>query len=73
VSFRPEQLPGLFTWRMLGFGAYVMAVEPANCTNVGGRLAAGETLPFLEPGELREYILRFEVRSAPSSEPVGCE
>ncbi|MGA3035903.1 MAG: DUF4432 family protein [Vulcanimicrobiaceae bacterium] len=62
VSFRPEQLPGLFTWRMLGFGSYVMAVEPANCTNVGGRRAAGDALPFLEPGELREYMLRFEVR-----------
>jgi hypothetical protein len=69
VSFRPEQLPGLFTWRMLGFGTYVMAVEPANCTNVGGRLAAGDALPFLEPGELRDYILRFEVCSGPPAEP----
>jgi hypothetical protein len=63
VSFRPDQLPGLFTWRMLGYGSYVMAVEPANCVNVGGRLAAGEAMPFLEPGERREYTLRFEVRS----------
>ena len=63
VSFRPEQLPGLFTWRMLGFGTYVMAVEAANCGTVGGRRAAGEagTLPFLEPGEAREYALRFDV------------
>jgi hypothetical protein len=63
VSFRPEQLPGLFTWRMLGFGSYVMAVEAANCTNVGGRCAAGDQLPFLEPGERREYALRFEVQT----------
>ena len=63
VSFRPEQLPGLFTWRMLGYGTYVMAVEPANCTNVGGRLAAGPALPFLESGEWRDYNLRFEVES----------
>ena len=63
VSFRPEQMPGLFTWRMLGFGTYVMAVEAANCCNVGGRGAAGEdgSLPFLEPGEAREYALRFDV------------
>lgn len=66
VAFRPEQLPGLFTWRMLGFGTYVMAVEPANCTTVGGRRAAGNdgTLPFLEPGETREYVLRFEVTTS---------
>ena len=63
ISFRPEQLPGLFTWRMLGFGTYVMAVEPANYTSVGGRLTAGEALPFIEPGEERAYVLRFEVRS----------
>jgi hypothetical protein len=63
ISFRPEQLPGLFTWRMLGTGTYVMAVEPANCRDVRGRRAAGEdgTLPFLEPGETREYVLHFEV------------
>lgn len=66
VSFRPDQLPGLFTWRMLGFGSYVMAVEPANCSNVGGRLAAGEALPFLEAGERREYVVRFEVQSGQS-------
>ena len=28
------QLPALFTWRMLGYGTYVMAAEPANCANV---------------------------------------
>ena len=66
VSFKPEQLPGLFTWRMLGFGTYVMAVEPANCSNVGGRRAAGQegTLPFLEPGDAREYALRFDISMA---------
>ena len=73
VSFRPEQLPGLFTWRMLGFAAYVMAVEPANCTNVGGRLAAGEALPFLEPGARREYTLRFEVCAGSPAQPAGCK
>jgi hypothetical protein len=66
IAFRPEQLPGLFTWRMLGFGTYVMAVEPANCTTVGGRLDASDqaTLPFIEPGETRIYNLRFEVAGA---------
>lgn len=71
VSFRPEQLPGLFTWRMLGFGTYVMAVEPANCTKVDGRLVAGEALVFLEPGEVREYVLRFEAYPTAAADPVG--
>lgn len=63
VRFDPVQLPALFTWRMLGVRDYVMAVEPANCPTIEGRVAAGErgTLPFLEPGETRNYDLRFEV------------
>jgi hypothetical protein len=63
IAYRPAQLPALFTWRMLGYGTYVMAAEPANCTNVRGRIAARQdaTLPMLEPGETREYELRFSV------------
>ncbi len=65
VSYRPEQLPALFTWRMLGHGTYVMAAEPANCATVQGRIEAQRqgTLPMLEPGESREYELNFEVRT----------
>lgn len=61
VHFRPEQLRACFSWRMLGEGTYVMAVEPANCVTIEGRIAAAEagTLPFLQPGETREYDLRF--------------
>jgi hypothetical protein len=63
VAFRPEQLPGLFSWRMLGFGTYVMAIEPANCTIVQGRIAAAQAgvLPMLAPGASRTYELRFAV------------
>lgn len=65
VAFRPRQLPALFTWRMLGYGTYVMAAEPANCPTVQGRVQAKSdaTLPMLDPGEAREYELRFEVAS----------
>ena len=63
LRFDPHQLPGLFTWRMLGHGTYVMAIEPANCVTIAGRVDAGKrgTLPFLEPGESRTYDLEFEV------------
>lgn len=63
VRYRPQQLPALFTWRMLGFGTYVMAAEPANCPTIEGRIEAARlgTLPMLAPGESREYELRFDV------------
>lgn len=63
IRFDPEQLPALFTWRMLGYGTYVMGIEPANCPTIEGRLKAAErgTLPFLEPGESRRYDLNFQV------------
>ena len=66
IAFRPDQLPALFTWRMLGYGTYVMAAEPANCPNVGGRIAAENdgSLPLIEPGESHDYTLRFSVGGA---------
>lgn len=61
VGFRPDQLPACFSWRMLGVRRYVMAVEPANCPTIAGRVAAREagTLPMLAAGESREYQLIF--------------
>ena len=63
VRFDPAQLPNLFTWRMLGHGTYVMAMEPANCPTIEGRVEAGRrgTLPFLKAGETRSYDLSFDV------------
>jgi hypothetical protein len=63
IHFDPKQLPGFFTWRMLGHGTYVMGMEPANCPTIEGRIEAGKrgTLPFLEPGETRTYDLAFEI------------
>lgn len=63
VRYRPEQLPALMTWRMLGVKTYVMAMEPANCATIEGRTVARArgNLPFLEPGETRQYELEFAV------------
>ena len=63
IRFDLAQLPGFFTWRMLGYGTYVMAMEPANCGTIEGRVEAAKrgTLPFLEPGESRTYDLEFDV------------
>lgn len=54
VSWRTETLPRVHTWRRWSPGAYVMAVEPANCS-VEGRAADREAgrAPMLEPGQER--------------------
>jgi len=59
VAYDPTTLPAIFTWRMLGYGDYVMSVEPANTCAIQGRTYAGRhgLLPFLEPGEERVYRL----------------
>jgi hypothetical protein len=61
VHFRPDELPACMSWRMLGVRMYVMAVEPANCPTIEGRIEARKrgTLPMLGPGETRDYHLRF--------------
>lgn len=79
--FRQDQLPFHFVWRMLGEGAYVLALEP--CTNrPAGRLDARERGELIElaPGESRQYSLelgaltdgadieRFEARVAAARE-----
>lgn len=69
VHFRPEQLATCFSWRMLGARTYVLAVEPANCPVIEGRIVAERehVLPFLEPGESRTYELRFEMLHGPGA------
>ncbi len=64
IRFDVAELPAFFNWRMLGVKTYVMGMEPANCPTIEGRIAANAagTLPFLAPGETREYHLSFEVR-----------
>ena len=48
---------------MMGEGAYVIGVEPANCNGLGGRAATRELgqLPQLEPGESRSYHIDVEI------------
>jgi hypothetical protein len=62
MTFDSGELPFLFQWKMLGTGAYVLGLEPANCPVIEGRAAAREagTLPVLEPAESRHYRLTFQ-------------
>lgn len=63
LSYLKAELPHLFQWKMMGQGAYVLGLEPANCSGIEGRAAARERgdLPTLEPGASRTYHLRVEL------------
>ena len=62
-SYQTANLPYLMEWKMMGEGAYVVGVEPANCNGLGGRAAARELdqLPMLEPGESHAYQINLDV------------
>ncbi|UCH26274.1 MAG: aldose 1-epimerase family protein [Trueperaceae bacterium] len=63
IRYPKAALPHLFQWKMMGQGAYVLGIEPANSSGIGGRAAARESgdLPQLEPGESRKYQLLFDI------------
>jgi hypothetical protein len=63
IEYDATHLPYLFQWKMMGLGAYVMGIEPANSGVIEGRAVARQRgdLPYLEPGESRTYRLMFEV------------
>jgi Domain of unknown function (DUF4432) len=56
--YRPEQLPHHITWRQLGAGTYVVAMEPSTNRDAG-RFDARDRgeLTYLGPGEQRHYDL----------------
>ncbi|HUW11142.1 MAG TPA: aldose 1-epimerase family protein [Anaerolineae bacterium] len=62
VRFQKATLPNLIQWKMMGEGAYVLGLEPANC-RVEGRSSEREqgTLQFLQPGEHRDFTLEIAV------------
>lgn len=62
VSFKPEQLPYLTQWKQLGFGEYVLGIEPS--TNYPlGRVREREAgrLRTLKPGEIKLVELKIEI------------
>jgi hypothetical protein len=62
IKQRPGELPFLWQWKQLGYGAYVAGVEPANCFGRGrADDRARGTLQFLEPGGQRRHALEIGV------------
>lgn len=58
-----DTLPAIFEWKMTATQHYVLGLEPANTSEIGGRAAAraAGTLPRLEPGESIDYRVDVEV------------
>jgi hypothetical protein len=62
VRYRAAELPYFWQWRMVGEGAYVMGLEPANCHVMGrGEERRQGRLPMLGAGEKRTHQLEISV------------
>lgn len=62
LKYHKKTLPIFTEWKQMGFGTYVLGLEPANC-HVEGRAAERSkgTLQVLQPGEQRAYHLELGV------------
>ena len=65
VACRRQELPVMVQWKMMGQGAYVTGIEPANC-RVGGRAARFFFLSVFSPAAA---IQRFHTRKSTQSLP----
>ena len=71
LSFRKSELPFMTEWKQMGEKFYVVGIEPGNC-HVEGAAAeeARGTLRWLEPGEVYETGLTFEVLEGKDAEAL---
>lgn len=62
ISYRRDQLPRLWQWRMLGQGRYLVGLEPATA-GLRGRVVEQKNDPIcmLQPGETRSFDLDVRV------------
>lgn len=71
IDYSAATLPHLFEWKMLGEGTYVLGLEPATHPAMGGQPGPdGAPGTLLEPGESREYSVRFRVERLPETSVV---
>ncbi len=62
MTYHKASLPYFTQWKQMGFGSYVLGLEPGNCQVMGrpAERAAGR-LRTLQPGETVDYKLEFTV------------
>lgn len=61
IKYLKRQLPNFVEWKMNGEGMYVVGIEPGNCFMNRAKLIEKGKLPFLAPGEKREYKIEIGV------------
>jgi hypothetical protein len=62
VEYSPEELPYFTQWKMMGAGDYVCGLEPSNAPLASrADLRASGNLPELQPGETRDFNLKFGI------------
>ncbi|MCL5674703.1 MAG: aldose 1-epimerase family protein [Candidatus Omnitrophica bacterium] len=69
IKYSFSQLPEFLEWKMTGEGIYVVGIEPSNChISTRAQLRKEGKLPFLTPGEKKEY--RIEIGVLPSNKEI---
>jgi len=64
ISFSVHQLPYITQWKMMGYGEYVLGIEPCNVLCKSRKvLRAENALPVLQPGESTTNILTVTVNN----------
>jgi galactose mutarotase-like enzyme len=64
IKFNINQLPYLAQWKMMGYGEYVLGIEPSNVLCKSRKTLREEnSLPFLQPGETTSNVLEVSVNS----------
>lgn len=66
IKYPYQELPHFTQWKMLGQGAYVLGIEPGNCTVLGRAREREEgRLQFIDPGEKKTFHLEIGVLTTP--------
>ena len=69
VRSHTSTLPNFIQWKQMGHGAYVLGLEPANCSVEGrSKDRVSGALQFLEPGQKREFKIEIRLEESNGNE-----
>jgi len=65
ISININQLPYIAQWKMMGWGEYVLGIEPSNVPVQSRKtLRENNTLPILQPDESKTNVIKIEVETS---------